>query len=279
MDYKSYALMAILLTSVASLALVSAANAQTTAVTVKTDKTDYKAGETIKISGTVSNVQTGQQLFIQVFNPKNALARADPVPVSSSGSWEYSFPSGGKLMQDNGEYTVKATYRGVSEETTFQFEAGDVWRTINAVIEGQNHPIRFQITGGSLNSIAGDVSLSTLTIDMTATSSGTLTIELPRATIQALTVANQPTGGSDVDFEVFVDTIPATDVDEDSAMSGPANRVLKIPFDAGTEEIEIVGTWLIPEFGAIAAIILAVAIVGIITATRYGKFKNFVPRL
>jgi predicted secreted protein with PEFG-CTERM motif len=56
--------------------------------------------------------------------------------------------------------------------------------------------------------------------------------------------------------------------------------VLTIPFEAGAEEIEIVGTWIIPEFGAIAAIVLAVAIVGIIVATaRYGKFNNFAPRL
>ncbi|HKX80657.1 MAG TPA: PEFG-CTERM sorting domain-containing protein [Nitrososphaera sp.] len=35
-----------------------------------------------------------------------------------------------------------------------------------------------------------------------------------------------------------------------------------------------------PEFGAIAAIVLAVAIVGIIVATaRYGKLNSIVPRL
>ncbi|MEP0825870.1 MAG: PEFG-CTERM sorting domain-containing protein, partial [Nitrososphaera sp.] len=40
-----------------------------------------------------------------------------------------------------------------------------------------------------------------------------------------------------------------------------------------------IGDRIIPEFGAIAAIVLAVAIVGIIVATaRYGKF-NFTPRL
>jgi len=38
-----------------------------------------------------------------------------------------------------------------------------------------------------------------------------------------------------------------------------------------------VGTFIVPEFGAIAAIILAVAIVGIIVATaRYGKLSSFV---
>ena len=37
-----------------------------------------------------------------------------------------------------------------------------------------------------------------------------------------------------------------------------------IPFYNGSEEIEIIGTFVIPEFGTIAAIILAVAITSII---------------
>ena len=44
------------------------------------------------------------------------------------------------------------------------------------------------------------------------------------------------------------------------------NEVI-VSFPAGTEEIEIIGTFAIPEFGAIAALILAVAIISIIAVT------------
>ena len=278
MDYKAYALMAILLASVASVALISTANAQTTSVTVTTDKTAYSAGDQITISGTVTNIQEGQPVLIQVFNPKVALVRTDPVTVAADGSWTYTFPSGGRLMAENGEYEVRATYRGVTEESTFDFTAGADWLTIDAMIGGEEHEIRYRITGGTVDEINGDVELATLTVGLTTTSDGELTIELKRETMQALTVANQPTGGSDIGYEVFVDTIPETGVDEDPASS--TARVLKIPFEQGAEEIEIVGTWIVPEFGAIAAIVLAVAIVGIIVATaRYGKFNSFAPRL
>lgn len=282
MDYKAYALMAILLASVASVALVSTANAQTSSVTVTTDKTSYAADDQITISGTVTNIQQGQPVLIRVNNPQGALARTEPVTnIAADGSWTYTFPAGGPLMRPAGEYTVLATYRGITEETTFEYagsgETGP-WRTIMADIGGEDHEIRYQITGGTLQSITGDVELSSLTAMIASTGDGLLTIELKRETIQALSVANQPTGGSDVNYEVFIDTIPANDVDEDPATS--TARVLKIPFEAGAEEIEIVGTWIIPEFGAIAAIVLAVAIVGIIVATaRYGKFNNFAPRL
>lgn len=278
MDYKAYALMAILLASVASVALISTANAQTTSVTVETDKTAYNSGEQVTISGTVTNVQAGQPVLIQVFNPKVALVRTDPVTVAADGSWTYTFPTGGKLMMESGDYEVRATYRGVTEETTFDFTAVEGWRTINAVIGGEEHPIRYQITGGTVESITGDVDLATLTVTLGSTSNGSLKIELVRDTIQALTVANQPTGGSDIDYEVFVDTIPALDVDEE-APSATA-RVLTIPFEAGAEEVEIVGTWVVPEFGAIAAIVLAIAIVGIIVATaKYGKLNGLAPKL
>jgi predicted secreted protein with PEFG-CTERM motif len=278
MDYKAYALMAILLASVATVALIGTANAQTTSVTVSTDKTAYISGEKITISGTVTNVQEGQPVLIQVFNPKVALVRTDPVTVAADGSWTYEFPSGGKLMMESGAYEVRATYRGVTQEASFDFTAAEGWRTINAIIGGEPHEIRYQITGGTVESITGDVDLATLTVTLGSTSNGELRIELTRATIQALTVANQPTGGSDIGYEVFVDTIPSNDTDEETATS--TARILKIPFEAGAEEIDIVGTWIIPEFGAIAAIVLAVAIVGIIVATaRYGKLNSFAPRL
>ena len=54
---------------------------------------------------------------------------------------------------------------------------------------------------------------------------------------------------------------------------------MAIPFFENSEMVEIVGTFLAPEFGAIAAIVLAVAIVGIIVATtRSGKF-SFLPKM
>ncbi|MGI0024268.1 MAG: PEFG-CTERM sorting domain-containing protein [Nitrososphaera sp.] len=276
MDYKAYALIAIVLASVASVALISTANAQTTSVTVKTDKTAYTSGEQVTISGTVTNVQAGQPVLIQVFNPNNALARTDPVTVAADGSWTYTFPTGGPLMAASGDYEVRATYRGVTQETSFDFTAGETWLTIDAMIGGEKHQIRYRISGGTVQEINGDVDLATLAVGLTSTSNGVLTIELKRETMQALTVPNQPTGGTDIDYEVFIDTIPANDVDDATSTSA---RILTIPFELGAEEIEIVGTWIIPEFGAIAAIVLAVAIVGIIVATaRYGKF-NFAPRL
>jgi len=55
-------------------------------------------------------------------------------------------------------------------------------------------------------------------------------------------------------------------------------RTLHIEYDAGTEKIEIVGSHVVPEFGTIAMIILAVAIVSIIAITTKTKI-SLIPRL
>ena len=54
-------------------------------------------------------------------------------------------------------------------------------------------------------------------------------------------------------------------------------NTLTIPCVAGTEKIEIHGSWAIPEFGVIAAMILAVAIVSIIVVTAK-TILSLVPR-
>jgi len=55
-------------------------------------------------------------------------------------------------------------------------------------------------------------------------------------------------------------------------------RTLHIEYNAGTEKIEIVGSHVVPEFGTIAMIILAVAIVSIIAITAKTKI-SLIPRL
>lgn len=274
MDYKAYALMAVLL---ASVALVGTANAQ--ALTVETGQPGYAAGDTIKVSGEVGTVQAGLPVLIRVFNPNGALARTDQITPVADGSYTYSFPAGGPLMGVSGEYRAAVTYRNNTEETAFNFitsEGGQIWRTVTVEIAGREHPIRYQINGGTLTNMTADPETATLTAAINSTAPGALVVELPRSIIQSLSEVGAPTGGNDTDFEAFVDTEGGI---FDETMTNRTVRELTIPFDQGAEEIEIVGTWVVPEFGAIAAIILAIAIVGIIVATtRYSKFSSLLPR-
>lgn len=269
MDYKIYALMSILLASVASVALVGTANAQTTELTVETDADSYTTGDTITVTGQLNATSINQPILIQVLDPQGNRDRVDQFPAAADGSFSYVFPAGG-TMNTNGEYTVLVSYKTTEEETTFDFVSTDVppgWRTIQANINGTNHPIQYMITGSgnSLVSITGDVDTISLLAALSTQSNGTLSLRFEQSIFDA-----------DDEFIAFADEVEA--IVEEDADQGTRN-VIHIDFEAGTEEIEILGDFIIPEFGAIAAIILAVAIVGIIVATtRYSKF-NFTPRL
>ena len=183
-------------------------------------------------------------------------------------------------MATTGSYKVQATYRSITEESTFGFTGTgvvDQWQIFMVNIGGTDYKINYMITGGAVKTMTADVDLSTLSVGISSTSAGKLTIELPRNVMQALSVEGVPSGGSDISYEVFIDTIPDAVASEETSAGA---RVLNINFEQGAEDIEIVGTWIVPEFGAIAAIVLAIAIVGIIVATaRYGKLNGFIPRL
>ena len=55
------------------------------------------------------------------------------------------------------------------------------------------------------------------------------------------------------------------------------DRKITIAFPAGAETIEIIGTYVIPEFGTIAAMILAVAIISIIAVSAKSRL-SIIPR-
>jgi len=69
---------------------------------------------------------------------------------------------------------------------------------------------------------------------------------------------------------VLVDGEEANDAEIDG-------NTVTIPFLAGTETIEIIGTFVIPEFGTIAMMILLVSIVSIIAISAKSRL-SIIPR-
>ena len=54
--------------------------------------------------------------------------------------------------------------------------------------------------------------------------------------------------------------------------SDPTNRIIGINFEKGDSEIQIIGTYVIPEFGTIVMIILTIGILASILLTK-NKFQ------
>jgi len=131
-----------------------------------------------------------------------------------------------------------------------------------------NSSIDYEITGGQLLSITPDVDANSLIVSIDATSDGSLTLTIPRSVADALLET-----GEDDEFFVLIDG-EEVDFSEDASST---DRTLTIAFQAGAEEIEIIGTFVVPEFGTIAAMILAVAIVSIIAVSAKSRL-SIMPR-
>jgi predicted secreted protein with PEFG-CTERM motif len=172
---------------------------------------------------------------------------------------------------------VKVTYTGVGDrtlegETTFEVFGSSV-STFNLRVEGDTYPIDYEIDNGAINSIFVRPIEKKLVITLDSDEDGQLTVVLPREVIDAIE------DGEDIDFTITTEDASGNVgiADFEETENTDDERKLVISYEAGTDRIEITGTQVVPEFGAIAAIVLAVSIVGIIVATaRFGnKFSLF----
>jgi len=93
---------------------------------------------------------------------------------------------------------------------------------------------------------------------------GSITLDISRE----LTDAKTSTGNDDL-FIILIDGAEVPYQETKSLTS----RTLTIQFLEGDSDIEIIGTYIIPEFGIIAAIILAVAILFMIGLSVRTKLK------
>ena len=76
----------------------------------------------------------------------------------------------------------------------------------------------------------------------------------------------------DEDYVIFADGLQDRSGSDYYQQSG---RTLSIDFDKGVEQIEIAGTRIVPEFGPLSAILLAVSVIGVLAVTsKLGKFRG-----
>ena len=105
-------------------------------------------------------------------------------------------------------------------------------------------------------------------------SSGSVSSIMTNSDDATLVVAIDTSDDGELSINLDSDYITAFDdgtsfvlVNGEEAEFSQDGNDLTIPFEAGTEKIEIVGSVVVPEFGTIAMIVLAVAIVSIIAIT------------
>ena len=117
--------------------------------------------------------------------------------------------------------------------------------------------IPYDITGGAITGSTINLDNNSIVLNLSADNDGTLTISPSESTQSGI-------------FMVLIDGEEANDV----IING---NTVTVPFLAGAETIEIIGTFVIPEFGTIAMMILLVSIVSIIAISAKSRL-SIVPR-
>jgi len=142
-------------------------------------------------------------------------------------------------------------------------------------IAGKTYPVKYQITGGKVNGITADLAHASILANISTTTNGSITVQLPRNVIDS---KKTPDNKTDTDFVVSEDGIATTAFNETA--NNATTRTLTIDFDKGVEQIEINGNQMlshvVPEFGMLAPIILALGFMGIlVVSTKYRKSSFF----
>ena len=145
---------------------------------------------------------------------------------------------------------------------------GEEWQTIPLVIGDEQFTVQYVISDGTLDELTGNPEAGTITATISGGEEGELTIKLPRNVTDSV-----DENGQGSNYMVLVDGVEAVDTVDD--FGGDA-RTLVIPFVPESERIDIIGTFLVPEFGAstLFLTVAALTVVGMIVALgRNSKFS------
>jgi len=239
-------------------------------ITFNIESDTYDHDSIIIITGQVKTVKDKDVVFV-VTGPLG-IVQIDQVKVSSDGSFSTTINTASAMMKYDGEYKIEATYDQYNNHFEYVNLVGgiDVGSLVGHEVEHHEtevfdlaSEVDYSISGGDVHGVTANVNGNSLVVSIhDAEDGGELTITLPSDVI---------TPFNDGTFFVLVN-------DEESDDASQDGNTITVPFDADAETIEIIGTHVVPEFGTIAAIILAVAITSIIAISAKTKL-NLIPKL
>ncbi len=246
-------------------------------ITTITDRPSYTIGDTIVISGAVKAVVPNAQLTIEIFDSNNAVVKIAQIDVSQDGKYAENILAEGPLWKASGTYTVKVQYgTTVTTQTTFTFTSTSTPTSNYFIVKDpssqQTFSVNYTINGGMIKDMTIDPQSISLIVSLNSTSCATncdITLLIPRSLIDAKT-----SNGQDDAFIILID---GAEVKPQGEETNNNFRTLTIQFLQGDQDVEIIGTQIVPEFGPIAALVLAIAIISIIAVSAKTGLR-FMPK-
>ena len=245
-------------------------------ISISTSKDIYYENDIIVVFGTVKATIGELPVTIQLYH-EDSLIAVDQVDIALDGSFAADFMASGHYWNDDGTYIVRAFYTPEKiAEKTFQFFKQPSGATSEFfpvdIPNSGSFDLGYSIIGGEINDITLNQDYYSLLIKFSANSNGNLVLKLPRENIESKT--------NDGGDEIFIVLISKTGSDVDDFVEvefeeiekGDYFRTLRIQFEEDDRWIQVIGTYVIPEFGTIVTMILLVAIATSIIITK-SKFS------
>ena len=148
---------------------------------------------------------------------------------------------------------------------------------VTFVFDEKSYDIYYGFRGSldDMSSHTSDPVLSSMNINEENKSIDIVMESVPEKTDFWVRVPDEVLYAENEKFTVLVDGV---DTGYD-LMKFPTDHVVGFIIDEDTETIEIIGTRVIPEFGAYATVILAISVIGLVFFARKFSFGNSLPRI
>ena len=239
----------------------------------------YYSGDYVTIFGTVNTIFENMPITLQIYYESNLVDVAQ-VTVAKDGTFVKSFNAVGSQWKEEGTYTVRAQYTQTQiAETTFEFFSQVIDKSsavfpVNIPNSG-TFDVGYTIRGGEVEKITMNQEHYSLLVQTTVNSNGNLVLKLPRESFDA------QSDGKDNTFIILIskentEAQNFMQVEYEEIATGDNYRTIRIPLEENDKWVEVIGTYVITEFGSIVIIILFVAVSSaiIISKSRFSVRYN-----
>jgi len=244
-------------------------------VILSTSSDTYYNGDHVVVFGSVNTFFEDLPITIQIYHGTNLIG-VDQVPVAADKTFASSFYATGSKWKEEGTYTIRAQYTTTQiASTTFEFFS-DVIDKSSAeypvdIPNSGTFNVGYTIRGGEIKGITMNQERYSLLIETSVNSNGNLILKLPRDSFDA------QNDNTDTTFIILISkqNNAAADfmqVEYEEIAVGPDYRTIRIPLEEGDKWVEVIGTYVIPEFGSVVIIILVVAVSSAIIVSK-SKFS------
>ena len=258
-------------------------------LTLSTSTDIYYSGDYVVVFGHVETIFGDTPVIIRVHYNTNLIDVAQ-IEVAEDGTYAKSFYASGSQWENEGTYQISARYSTEFAEKTFEFFSQVVDKSsatfpVNIPNSG-TFDVGYTIRGGEVESIImhqGDdyEERYSILIGTTMNSNGNLILKLPRESFDAqhdsedvtfIVMISKDDGVDGVGLHHTATRLNYEQVEYEEIATSSDYRTIRIPLEKGDQWVEVIGTYIIPEFGSIAIIILVVAVSSAIIISK-SKFS------